>query len=279
MTKNSDVPLIKIIEAHQPWWRLNLADAYDKREICYVFAWRKISTLYKQKALGIVWGLIEPLALLIIMTAVFGYVMRLPTNGYPYPVYAFAGLMPWLLFSKATTSVSNSLMENMAVISKVYFPRLIIPVSSLAKDIFDSVMSMAVLLSLVVYYGFPLSAKYLLLPFFMGIPIFAALGIGLWVSAPMVRFRDLQHVVAICLQVGMYASPIIYSAKMVPENLLPYYTLNPMSWAIDGVRWIMLDQPLEFTISFYLSMALTLAVFISGLFIFSIFEKLSVDVQ
>lgn len=230
-------------------------------------------------ALGIIWSVLEPLALLLIMTAVFGFILKAPTNGYPYPVFAFAGLIPWLLFSKATLSAAGSLQENMGVISKIYFPRLILPLSAVFREAYDTGVTLVILVALAATYGFLPSWKLLLWPLLIVFTLAAALAIGLWVAALLVKFRDFRPLLTVALQLGMYATPIIYSASVVPESVIPYYQLNPMYWTVEASRWIMLDQPFVTSPSLYLSVLLTVLLFASGLLVFSIYERATVDVQ
>ncbi len=269
----------KTIEATRPWWSLRLAELIEYREILYVFAWRNIAARYRQMALGMVWVVLEPLAMLLIMTALFGIVLKVPTNGYPYPVYAFAGLVPWLLFARGSVNSSESLVANMAIISKIYFPRLILPISALAKEVFDTLIMIGVLLALAAYYGFIPGWKVLMLLVVLLIPVTTAFAVGLWVAALLVRFRDLRHILGISLQLWMYATPIIYSASLIPTRFQSAYKLNPMYWATEASRWVLLDQPLTLSEEFWLSMGMILAGLASGLFVFAALERLSVDVQ
>jgi lipopolysaccharide transport system permease protein len=270
---------VKVIQASKPWWSLNLQEVIEYREILLVFAWRNIAARYRQMALGMIWVIVEPLALLLIMSMLFGVVLKVPTNGIPYPVFAFAGLVPWLLFSRGLVNCSESLVGNMGIISKIYFPRLILPISALAKDLFDTLVMVAVLLALAALYGFPPGWKALVLPAMLVIPITTAFALGLWTSALLVRFRDLRHVIGITLQVWLYATPIMYSASLVPERFKSLYKLNPMYWATEMFRWALVDQPLALTAEFWVSMGLVSATLVSGLFVFAALERLSVDVQ
>ncbi len=229
--------------------------------------------------MGGVWAVLEPLATLVLMTLVFGMLLRVDTNGYPYPVFAFAGLIPWLLFSKSTVAITGSLLENMGLLSKVYFPRLILPIAALCRELFDSLITVTILIILAAIYGFTPQWKYLLIPpALIGVGL-AAASIGLWVSALMVKLRDIRPVLTIVLQAGMYLTPILYSPAMVPARFLPLYQINPMYWAVEAFRWILLGQDFQLTTSFYFSVVLVVTMLISGLFVFSVYEKVTVDVQ
>lgn len=269
---------IKIIEPRKGGIDLRLGEVFRARELLWMFIWRNITVRYRQMALGFMWMIFEPLAILIIMSVVFGRVLKLPTDGYPYPVFAFAGLMPWLLFSKSCISATGSLRDNMGVISKVYFPRVIMPISAIAKDLFDSLVSLCLLLILAFAWGFAPEPQILLIPLFMCIPVGFSLGVGLWLSAAAVKYRDLTPALTIALQLGMYLTPIIYSPAIVPPSFLSIYKMNPMYWAVEGFRWCILGRPFDLAPQFFLSLGLVLLIIISGMFIFSRLERFTVDV-
>tara|TARA_R110002020_G_scaffold3766_9_gene16571 strand:+ start:2077 stop:2895 length:819 start_codon:yes stop_codon:yes gene_type:complete len=270
---------LKIIDAKSRHTIPDLGEVWQHRELVQMLVYRQISSRYKQMLLGGLWAVLEPLSLLALMTVVFGAVLRVDTNGYPYPVFAFAGLIPWLLFSKATQAIASSLQDNMALISKVYFPRLILPLVALIRELFDSLVTVTILIILAAVYGFLPGWKYLLiLPALFGVGLGAA-ALGLWVAALMVRLRDIKPLLTIVLQAGMYLTPILYSPAMVPARFMPIYQLNPMYWAVELFRWILLGQDIQITPSFYAAMGLMLALLVSGMFVFSIYEKVTVDVQ
>jgi lipopolysaccharide transport system permease protein len=269
----------KIIQADRPWWRLDLANAWAHRELLWLLMWRNVTARYAQMALGIVWAVLEPLALLLTLVIVFGYVVRVPTNGIPYPVFVFAAQVPWLLFSRATMNAIGCLQEHMALISKVSFPRLLLPFASVFRDLFDSAILVLILMVVGSAYGYWPTWRMLAVPAILLFVIAFALGIGLWLAGSAVRLRDIRPVTMIALQMGFYLSPILFPSSMVPAALLPIYTANPMYWAIESSRWAFLGQPLEITASFYFSSFAVVALFVSGLFMFAAQERASVDVQ
>jgi len=269
----------KIIDAHARRWSLGLGEVWGRRELLRLLTVRAISTRYQQMLLGFFWSLLEPLALLAMMTFVFGFMLRAPSNGFPYPVFVFAGLLPWLLFSRATMASSGSLQEHMGLISKVYFPRLILPLSVTAREVFDSLVMTVCLVVIAAAFGFWPTWRVLLLPVLIAYIAVLSLGVGLWTASIMVKFRDIRPLLSIALQFGLYASPIIYSSSAVPEAWRFYYQLNPMYWPIEASRWVFLGQPVEVTPALHISAAFGLALFVSGVFVFSIYEKLTVDVQ
>lgn len=258
---------------------LGIAALWQRRELVWIFVRRQISVRYRQMALGVVWALLEPLAYLLLMSAVFGLLLRVNTGKYPYVVFAFAGLMPWLLFSKATTAAAQSLADNITLISKVYFPRLLLPVAGVVREAFDSAIVFVILVVLAWFFGYPPGFKLLLAPIVLLYAALNALAVGLWLACAMVPFRDVRPLLTLLLQAGMYATPVLYPPALVPASLLPYYQLNPMYWPIEIFRWLLLDQPVVLTGSFWLSLGLVVVTLIGGLRVFSAGEKWVVDVQ
>lgn len=269
----------KLITATRPWWQLNLADAYAHRELLWLLMWRNVTSRYAQMALGIVWAVLEPLALLLTLVVVFGYVVRVDTGGVPYPVFVFAAQVPWLLFSRATVNAIGCLQEHMSLVSKVSFPRLLLPFASVFRDLFDAAILVVILVLIGMAYGFWPTWRLIAVPaILMGVLLFA-IGIGLWLAGAAVRLRDIRPITMIALQMGFYLSPVLFPASMVPKALLPIYTANPMYWAIEISRWAFIAQPVAITATFYLSIAGVIALFISGLFVFAAQERAAVDVQ
>lgn len=256
-----------------------LRETWESRELLRLFAVRSIMQRYRQMVLGMVWAVMEPLALLLMMTIMFGYVLRAPSGDVPYPVFAFSGLTAWLLFSRAAVSSAGSLADNMGLISKVYFPRLILPLSATAREIFDSLLGFLCLLVIAVAFGYLPSWRIVLLPLLIAFCVIAALAIGLWCACVMVRFRDVRPMLSIGLQIGMYASPVAYSAAIVPERLRFYYELNPMYWAVEFARWIFLGKAVEVTLPFYLSLIMLVALLLGGIYVFQRLQQMTVDVQ
>ena len=267
---------VKIIDAQARHRSLGLGELWSRRELLRLLTVRAISTRYRQMVLGVFWSLLEPLALLAMMTFVFGFMLRAPSNGLPYPVFIFSGLLPWLLFSRATMATAGSLQENMGLISKVYFPRLILPLSVAAREVFDSIIMIACLLIVAAAFGYWPTWRILFLPVLVLYVAILSLGVGLWCASILVKFRPL---LSIALQFGMYASPIIYSDSVVPQGWLFAYQLNPMYWAIEASRWIFLGQAVEPAPTLYVASAVAIGLFASGTLVFSIYEKLTVDVQ
>ncbi len=270
---------VKVIDAAHRHKGASFAELWAHRELVFLFIRRQVVSRYRQMLLGGFWAVLEPLATLAMMSIVFGFLLRVDTAGFPYPIYAFAALIPWFLFSKTTLAVASSLQENMALISKVYFPRLVLPIASACRELFDNLITLAILIVLAIVFGYLPTWKYiLLLPAICAVSL-VAMGLGLWVSALMVKFRDVRPLLTIALQAGMYATPIFYPETLVPEWLLPFYQLNPMYWGVALFRWIMLNQPVAVTPMLYASLTACVLIIASGLWIFAAYEKTTVDVQ
>ena len=260
---------------------LNVAvtELWRRRELLWIFLKRQIAVRYRQMIFGVFWAVLEPLALLLIMTLVFGMLLRVNTGGYPYPVFAFAGLIPWMLFSRAATSASSSLIDNIGVISKVEFPRLILPIVATLREAFDSTMMIFILVALAAAYGYPPTLKLVAVPLLLGYAAVSALMVGLWLSAAMVPFRDVRPILTLLLQAGMYATPILYPPTLVPKSILPYYQINPMYWCVEFFRWMLLGHEVTLTFSFYVSIVFVAVTLLVGLAIFNAGQKKIVDVQ
>ncbi len=269
----------KIIQAERPWWELNLADAWAHRELLWLLMWRNVTSRYAQMSLGMLWSVLEPMAMLVTLVVVFGFLIRVPTPGVPYAVFVFAGQVPWLLFAKATLNAIGCLNDHMALVSKVAFPRLLLPFAAVFRDVFDAVILVVILVGIGLFYGYLPTARLLAVPLLLlGVAGFA-IAVGLWLAGSLVKYRDVRPITAIALQIGFYLSPVLFPTSMVPPSLLPVYTLNPMYWAIEVSRWIFIGQPVPITPSFFVSMAAVAVLFASGLFVYAHQERAAVDVQ
>ena len=230
-------------------------------------------------ALGSAWAVLEPLMQLLLMTIVFGFLLRVNSNGFPYPVFVFAAMIPYQHFSRTALAVTGSLQENMALISKVYFPRIILPIAAMLREMFDTAIQLVLLLGLAAFYGYFPSLKLLVLaPIVLAVVSLAGAGIGLGAAAVVVRFRDIRPMLSIALQSGMYLSPVLYAASVVPDNIKFLYQLNPMYWAVEFFRWLLLNQPMALSWALPISLVLIAAVIVIGMVIFSINERNAVDV-
>ncbi len=263
----------------QTHFGFGLMEVACRSELLLMLSRRQIAARYRQMLLGVFWAALEPLGQLLMLTLVFGFLLKVDTGGYPYPLFAFAGLTTWWLFSRNLLAVAGCLQDNMGLISKVYFPRLILALAASVKEIFDIAIVLILLLVVAIIYGYIPGVKVVLL---VPLLLFAGLlsfGMGLWLASLMVRFRDVRPMLGLILQAGMYASPIVYSPTLVPEPLQFYYQLNPMYWVIELSRWGLLDKAVTITPSFYWALLLSIGIIASGLLVFSATEKMVVDVQ
>ncbi len=253
-------------------------DLWRYRELFYFLSMREILVRYKQTVLGVIWALLRPMLTIIIFTVVFGKLAKLPTNGVPYPLLVLAGLLPWQLFSNALLESSNSLVSNSNLISKVYFPRLIIPTSFTIVSFVDFLISFGLFVILMIIYGFNPGIKIFLLPLFIMIAFVAALGAGLWFSALNVKYRDIRYIVPFIVQLGLYISPVGFLSSIVPEKWQMLYSINPMVGVIDGFRYALLGNLISINwISFGISLVLVGILFITGLSHFRKTEKTFAD--
>jgi lipopolysaccharide transport system permease protein len=260
------------------WPELHLGESWAYRELVSFLVWRDLKVRYRQTVLGVAWAVLQPLVTIAIFTFVFGRLAGLPSEGAPYPVFALAALLPWQLFSAAVSASSNSLVGSANLLTKVYFPRLIIPVAAVASTMADFVISSVLLAGLMVWYGIVPGAGLLLLPFFVAQALILALAIGLWASALNVQYRDVQYALPFLLQVLLFVSPVAYSASLVPDGrwrLL--YGLNPLVGSIQGFRWALLGAAPPGPMA-WLSALVTLTVLVGGLFFFKRMEDSFADV-
>jgi lipopolysaccharide transport system permease protein len=267
-----------VIEAgrtERHYWR----DLWRYRELFFFLAWRDNLVRYKQTVIGIAWALLRPLLTMLVFTLVFGNLAKLPSDGVPYPILVFAALLPWQFFSNAFSEAGNSLISNANMISRVYFPRLVIPTSAVIVSFVDFLISGIILVGLMIWYGFAPDMYMLALPLFILVTFAAAMGAGLWIAALNVKYRDFRYIVPFIVQFGLYVSPVGFSSTIVPEKWRLLYSLNPMVGVIDGFRWAILggDTRLYWP-GFLLSLALVLVILITGLIYFRKTEKIFADV-
>lgn len=267
-----------VIEAgrtEKQYWK----DLWRYRELFYFLAWRDILVRYKQTAIGIAWALIRPFLTMVVFTVVFGQLAKLPDQGVPYPILVFAGMLPWQFFSNALSECSNSLVGNANLISKVYFPRLIVPTSAVIVSFVDFLISGMILLGLMAYYNFLPDWRILTLPFFVLIAFAASMGVGLWLAALTVQYRDFRFVVPFIIQFGLYISPVGFSSSIVPQQWRLLYSINPIVGVIDGFRWAILGgESTLYMPGFLLSVGLVFVLLWSGIWYFRKMERTFADV-
>ncbi len=267
--------LIEAGRTERHYWR----DLWRYRELFYFLAWRDILVRYKQTVIGVLWALIRPLLTILVFTVVFGKLAKLPSDGVPYPILVCAAMLPWQFFANAFTEAGNSLIANTNLISKVYFPRLVIPASSVLVSLVDFFISLVILVGLMVWYGVTPSWRILTLPAFILFAFAAAMGAGLWIAALNVRYRDFRYVIPFFVQFGLFISPVGFSSSIVPEKWRLLYSLNPMVGVIEGFRWSILGVDIAVQWSgVLLSFGLVALLLISGIAYFRKTERTFADI-
>lgn len=260
--------------AERQYWR----DLWRYRELFYFLAWRDILVRYKQTVIGVAWAVIRPLLTMMVLTFIFSYLAKMPSNGVPYPILVFSGMLPWQFFATAFSESGNSLVSNAGMISKVYFPRLVVPVSSVITSFVDFLISAVLLAIIMVYYGYFPGKSILLLPLFVILAFATAFGSGLWISALMVRYRDFRYIVPFVVQFGLYVSPVAFLSSVVPEKWRLLYSLNPMVGVIDGFRWALLGEKNIYWPGFYISVGGVILLIVTGIWYFRRTERTFADV-
>lgn len=230
------------IEPSRGWVALRVKELWEYRELLYFLVWRDIKVRYKQTALGAAWAVLQPVLTMLVFTVFFGRLAKVPSDGIPYPVFVYTALLPWQLFAFALTESANSLVGNQNLIKKVYFPRLVVPLGSVLAGLVDFGIAFLVLLALMLYYGIVPSFAILVLPLFLLLAVATALSVGLWLSALNVQFRDVRYTIPFLSQFWMFATPVAYPSRLVPERWRPWYGLNPMAGVVEGFRWALLGK-------------------------------------
>jgi lipopolysaccharide transport system permease protein len=271
------LPVLRI-ESSTGWASLNLKELWTGRELFYFLTWRDIKVRYKQTELGIAWAIIQPFLTMVIFSLFFGRLAKIPSDGIPYPIFSFTALVPWIFFANGLTQASNSLVGNSNLITKVYFPRIMIPISAVLSGAFDFALSFAVLLGMLLYYHLTITSAIWYLPFFLLLALITALGTGLWFSALNVRYRDVRFVVPFIIQLWMFASPIAYPSTLIPGRWRLLYGLNPMVGVVEGFRWILTGTKTQPSPMIAASTVVALALLIGGALYFKRVEKTFADV-
>ena len=265
------------VEPTTGWVSLKLNELWRYRELLYFVVWRDVKIRYKQTALGAVWAIIQPFMTMVVFSLFFGKLAGMPSDGIPYPIWSYAGLLPWNYFSQSLTKSSNSLVASSHLITKVYFPRLVIPIGSVIAPLVDFAIAFIVFIGMMFFYNIHPTPGVLLLPLFLLLAMVTSLGVGLWFSALNVHFRDVQHIVPFLIQFWMFATPVVYPSSLLEEPWLTLFGLNPMSGVIEGFRWALLgtDPPESMIL---LSAIVAISLLISGALYFRRMEKTFADV-
>src|SRR5215471_1791222 len=271
------VPTLRIAPS-RGWVSLKLGELWEYRELLYFLVWRDIKVRYKQTALGATWAIIQPLFTMLIFSLFFGHLAKMPSDNIPYPIFAFAALVPWTFFANGLSQSSNSLVGSSNLITKVYFPRLVIPISAVVSGVVDLALAFLVLLGMMAYYRVPPTINALLLPAFLVLAFVTALGVGLWLSALNVEYRDIRYVLPFIVQFWMFATPIAYPSTLLHEPWRTIYSLNPMVGVIEGFRWALLGTNTNPGMMILASSIASLLILIGGAFYFRRMEKTFADV-
>jgi len=266
------------ISASKGWVSLKLHELWEYRELLYFLVWRDIKVRYKQTALGAAWAIIQPFFTMVVFSLFFGHLGKIPSDGIPYPIFAFTALVPWTFFANGLSQSSNSLVGSGALITKVYFPRLIIPLASVFSGIVDFALAFAVLLGMMLFYGMIPSLNVLWLPLFLLLALITSLGVGLWLSALNVEYRDVRYVVPFITQFWLLATPIAYPSSLLPQPWRTIYGLNPMVGVVEGFRWALLRSNAAPGPIITVSSAAALIILVTGAFYFRRMEKTFADI-
>ncbi len=260
------------------WTAAGLKELWEYRELLYFLTWRDIKVRYKQTALGAAWAIIQPFFMMVVFSLFFGYLAKVPSDGIPYPIFAYCALLPWQLFAHALTESSNSLVANERLITKVYFPRLVVPISAVLGGLLDFAIAFVILLLMMAYYGVRPTWAIVTLPAFLLLAMLTALGVGLWLSALNVKYRDVRYTISFLIQFWLFATPVAYSSSIVPARWRALYGLNPMAGVVEGFRWALLGKSTGPGALLAVSVAVVILILIGGLYYFRRMEAEFADV-
>lgn len=271
------VPRIRL-KPSNGWRALNLREFWQYRELLYFLSWRDIKVRYKQTALGALWAILQPLLTMLVFSLFFGNLAKMPSDGIPYPIFAFSALVPWTFFSNGLTQSGNSLIQSAGMLKKVYFPRLIVPISSILSGVVDFLFAFLVLIGLMFWYGIVPTANVVWLPFLLLLAFGTALGVGLWLSAMNVQFRDVRYTIPFLAQFWLFATPIAYPSSLLSEPWRTIYGINPMVGVVEGFRWALLGTATAPGPLIIVSALTMLTILITGMFYFRRMESTFADV-
>ena len=266
-----------VIRPPRKWVPVDLHELWAYRELIAAFTMRDVKLRYKQTGLGIAWAVLQPLLTMVIFTIFFGGLAHIPSDGVPHPLFVLAALLPWTLFSDGLTRSTISMVSNSTIMTKVYFPRMIMPLASIISPLVDFAVSFIILLAMMVYYGFVPTINVIFLPLFILLALATSLGVGLWLSALNVKYRDFQYTVPFLIQIWMFASPVVYSSSLVPASLRVWYGLNPMAGVIEGFRWALLGTGTP-SAMVLVSVGMVILLLVSGMFYFRRMEQYYADI-
>ena len=260
------------------WTSLEFRELWEYRELLYFLIWRDVKVRYKQTALGAAWAVIQPFFMMVVFSLFFGRLAKVPSDGIPYPVFTFCALLPWQLFANALTESSNSLVGNQNLITKVYFPRLVVPISAVLGGLVDFVIAFMILLGMMLYYGIVPGWAIVTLPGLILLAVLTALGVGLWLSALNVQYRDVRYTIGFLVQLWLFLTPVAYPSSIVPEQWRPLYGLNPMAGVVEGFRWALLGKSQPPGAMLWVSVAVVIVILFGGLYYFRRMEQQFADI-
>jgi lipopolysaccharide transport system permease protein len=277
---NDSGPLAPVLrlERNDGWTSLKLGELWEYRELLYFLVWRDVKVRYKQTALGASWAIIQPFCTMVVFSLFFGRLAGMPSDGIPYPIFAYAALVPWTFFANGVTQSANSLVGSANLIKKVYFPRLTVPIATVLSDGLDFLLSFCVLIGMMWYFGVSPTSNAVFLPLFVLLGLATSLGVGLWLSALNVQYRDIRYVVPFITQFWMFATPIAYPSSLLSEPWRTVYGLNPMAGVVEGFRWALLGSGQAPGAMFAVSAAAATTLLVAGAFYFRHMEKRFADV-
>lgn len=275
-SRPDDTPVLRI-KPSSGWVSLKLGELWQYRELLYFLIWRDVKVRYKQTALGAAWAIIQPFLTMVVFSLFFGKLGKMTSDGIPYPIFSFAALVPWTFFANGLNQASNSLVGSSNLIKKVYFPRLAVPIATVLSGVVDFGLSFVVLLAMMVYYHIIPTANVVWLPLFLILTLITSLGVSLWFSALNVEFRDVRYVVPFIVQFWLFASPIAYSSRLLPEPWRTLYGLNPMVGVVEGFRWALLGTDTRPGPMIAVSSVVALLILIAGAYYFRRMERTFAD--
>lgn len=269
---------VTIIRPRRGWWDIDWRSLWEYRELLYFFIWRDVKVRYKQTLIGAAWAIIQPFMTMVVFSLFFGKLAKIPSNGLPYPIFYYSALLPWTYFANSIQNATNTIVTHQNMVKKVYFPRLILPLSATLSGLVDFAIAFSVLLGMMFYYGIMPTWKLLSLPLLLALATITALGVGLWLSALNALYRDVRYATPFLIQIWLFASPIAYPASMVPERWQWVYWLNPMTGVIEGFRWALTGQGQPLNNLFLVSIFIVIFVLAIGLMFFHKMEGTIADV-
>jgi lipopolysaccharide transport system permease protein len=266
-----------VIQPSRGWIPVNLSEVWEYRELLYFLIWRDIKVRYKQTVLGAAWAIIQPFFTMVVFSLFFGHLAKMPSDGIPYPIFVYCGLLPWQLFAHALGESSNSIVANERLITKVYFPRLVVPIAAVCGGLVDFAISFLVLLGMMAYYGVSAGVAVVTLPFFVVLAVITALAVGLWLSALNVQYRDVRYTLGFLTQFWLFATPVAYPSSLIPEPWRALYGLNPMAGVVEGFRWALLGKTEAPGALLAVSVAVVVLVLVGGMHYFARMEESFAD--